>query len=188
MTNTHKYIYTHTHDRTGSSGFIGGRGESADSPLGPMKARKGVSTRMSSENLLDSDRPTVPIRASSMEDIHTLGTQPSRSRSGGIPRIVDSVVKLHLPDHTHKYIDISPVSEGRGGGELKECKEHASRQDMVNCYMYSSSFYSLSSSLLFPLFLSPSHPSPSFSPLPPLSSLSFPSLRQLPLKNSSPGE
>ena len=116
MTNTHKYIHTHTHDRTGSSGFIGGRGESADSPLGPMKARKGVSTRMSSENLLDSDRPTVPIRASSMEDIHTLGTQPSRSRSGGIPRIVDSVVKLHLPDHTHKYIDISPVSEGRGGG------------------------------------------------------------------------
>ena len=132
----------HTHNRTGNSSFLAvGRGDSADSPLGPVKAVKGVSTRKSSENLLDSDRPTVPIRASSMEDIHTLSTQTSRSRSGGIPRIVDSVVKLHLPDHSHKYIDISPVSEGRGGDSRREglegCKEHhcKTRMEDYNCYL-----------------------------------------------------
>jgi len=68
-------------------------------------------TRNSSESLLDNDRPNVPVRASSMEDIHTLSTQTSRSRPGGIPRIVDAVVKLYQPDHSHKYFVISPVRE-----------------------------------------------------------------------------
>jgi len=98
--------------RIRSNTFFGSHhGDGTDSPAGPIKA-KGTMTRKSSESLLDSDRPNVPVRASSMEDIHTLSTQTSRSRPGGIPRIVDAVVKLYQPDHSHKYIDISPVREG----------------------------------------------------------------------------
>lgn len=100
----------HTHKHRSNTFFGSHHGDGTDSPAGPIKA-KGTMTRKSSESLLDSDRPNVPVRASSMEDIHTLSTQTSRSRPGGIPRIVDAVVKLYQPDHSHKYIDISPVRE-----------------------------------------------------------------------------
>ena len=65
--------------------------------------------KMSTENILeDLPKPSGPIRASSMEDISTYSTQHSGTTAA--PRIVDAVVKLYQPDHSYKYIDISPVS------------------------------------------------------------------------------
>ena len=53
------------------------------------------------------------MRASSMEDIHSLSSQGTGTKTGNVgAKIVDAVVKLYLPDHSHKYIDISPVSNG----------------------------------------------------------------------------
>lgn len=72
--------------------------------------------KASTENLLDREKPAGPVRASSLEDIHALSKKQSSSGgssgSGGAMagKIVDAVVKVYLPDHTHKYIDISPVS------------------------------------------------------------------------------
>lgn len=73
--------------------------------------------KASTENLLDNDKdkPKGPVRASSLEDIHALskkqgGGGGSSSVGGMAGKIVDAVVKVYQPDHTHKYIDITPVS------------------------------------------------------------------------------
>lgn len=53
------------------------------------------------------------MRASSLEDIHSLSTKQQKQQSGrtGLAaKIVDGAVKLYSPDHTHKYVDVSPVS------------------------------------------------------------------------------
>ena len=87
--------------------------DGTDTPTGPLKAKSKMSVRkVSTENLLD-DKPTGPVRASSLEDIHALSKKSSggsSSSGGGAGKIVDAVVKVYQPDHTHKYIDISPVS------------------------------------------------------------------------------
>jgi len=86
-------------------------GVSGPTPLkakGKMKARKS-----STENLFNgkADKNGGPMRASSLEDIHSLSSQGSSGKGGtSAAKIVDAVVKLYLPDHSHKYIDISPVS------------------------------------------------------------------------------
>ena len=55
-----------------------------------------------------------------MEDITTFTTRNTPLTAAG--RIVDAVVKLYVPDHTYKYLDMSPVSSegvgvwGGGGG------------------------------------------------------------------------
>ena len=98
--------------RTHSNSFIGS--DSADSGSRPVKAKGKMPTRkMSTENILEDLGPkqTGPIRASSMEDISTYSTRSSGSTAA--PRVVDAVVKLYQPDHTYKYIDISPVSSVR---------------------------------------------------------------------------
>ena len=80
---------------------------------GPLKASKKLSTRKSEENLLDdsSSNGSVLRTTTSAEDIHTLATGRSKGGAGSSrPQIIDAVVKLHAPDHTTKYIDISPVS------------------------------------------------------------------------------
>ncbi len=71
--------------------------------------------KISTENLLDNDRPASLIRASSMEDMHVLSKKSSSSSGSSsgpsmASKIVDAVVKLYQPDHTHKYIDITMVS------------------------------------------------------------------------------
>lgn len=74
--------------------------------------------KASTENLLDREKPAGPVRASSLEDIHALSKKQSSGGGGGpslgggglVGKIADAVVKMYLPDHTHKYIDISPVS------------------------------------------------------------------------------
>lgn len=82
----------------------------ADGPNpGPLKAKERSSLKLTREDLLESDRPTVIARASTMEDIHTPITPTSRSQSEGVS--LDAVVKLYIPDHSHKYFDISPVRE-----------------------------------------------------------------------------
>ena len=70
-----------------------------------LQARK-----LSTENLTAvKDTQSGVVRASSMEDIPTFTTRnPPLSTAG--QRIVDAVVKLYVPDHTYKYLDISPVS------------------------------------------------------------------------------
>lgn len=88
--------------------------DNPDTP-GPLKAKGKMAVRKAStENLLDNDKKSSgPQRASSMEDIHTLSKKQSSGKSGGSGmggKIVDAVVKVYQPDHTHKYIDISPVS------------------------------------------------------------------------------
>lgn len=100
-------------------------GESTDSCTpGPLKAKTKMSVRKASvENLLggSDSKPAGPVRASSLEDIHALtkkqstGGKSSGSGGGGgmAGKIVDAVVKVYQPDHTHKYIDISPVSTNR---------------------------------------------------------------------------
>ncbi len=47
-----------------------------------------------------------------MEDIHSLSSPGGNGKGGTAGKIVDAVVKLYLPDHSHKYLDICPVSEG----------------------------------------------------------------------------
>ena len=99
--------------RSSSTASIGGI-DNADSGHGPLKAKGKMSFRKAStENLLDDKKPAGPVRASSLEDIHALTTKSQGVSSGkGISeKIVDSVVKLYQPDHTHKYIDITPVSQ-----------------------------------------------------------------------------
>ena len=100
-------------------------GESTDSCTpGPLKAKTKMSVRkVSTDNLLDGDdkKPAGPVRASSLEDLHALTKKQSsggKSPSGGAMsgKIVDAVVKVYQPDHTHKYIDISPVRRGGEGG------------------------------------------------------------------------
>lgn len=106
-----------------STSVSSGEGTDSSAP-GPLKAKTKMSVRkVSTENLLDNDsKPKGPVRASSLEDIHALSKKQSSggSSSGGgmAGKIVDAVVKVYLPDHTHKYIDISPVrrGEGRRGG------------------------------------------------------------------------
>ena len=82
----------------------------------PLKAKGKMKTRKAStENLFDGngEKSGGPMRASSMEDIHSLSSQGSGNKTGNVgAKIVDAVVKLYLPDHSHKYIDISPVSTG----------------------------------------------------------------------------
>ena len=92
--------------------------------MGPLKAKNKMSMRRSSsENLLDNDKPAGPVQSSSLENIHFMSQQSSSSHAmsakGGmravkgamVEKIVDAVVKLYQPDHSHKYIDISPVSQ-----------------------------------------------------------------------------
>lgn len=86
--------------------------DSGDSNAGPLKARAKMSMKRSTENLLDNEnKPAAPVRASSMEDIHSLSKQSSTKSSSGGGKIVDAVVKVYQPDHSHKYIDISSVSQ-----------------------------------------------------------------------------
>ncbi len=47
-----------------------------------------------------------------MEDLHSLSSPGGNGKGGAAGKIVDAVVKLYLPDHSHKYLDISPVSGG----------------------------------------------------------------------------
>ena len=71
--------------------------------------------KLSSENLAgvgggkESPVGPGPVRATSLEDIPSFASH-SGSRSVPSQRIVDAVVKLYVPDHTYKYLDISPVS------------------------------------------------------------------------------
>ena len=82
----------------------------------PLKAKSKMKARKAStDNLLGNGEPkrSGPMKASSMEDIHSLSTQassPSKGRGGMAGKIVDAAVKLYLPDHSYKYIEISPVS------------------------------------------------------------------------------
>lgn len=77
---------------------------------GPVKAKGRFAARKTStDNLLNGDKPSPPVRASSMEDIHSIGKNSSSS-VGTAAKIVDGVVKLYQPDHSHKYIDISPAT------------------------------------------------------------------------------
>ena len=87
--------------------------DSSDGGPGPLKAkRKMPSRKASQENLLDGgEKPAGPMRASSLEDIHSLSKQSQSGKTGLAAKIVDGVVKLYSPDHTHKYIDVSPVSQ-----------------------------------------------------------------------------
>ena len=86
--------------------------DATDSGSGPLKAkRKMPSRKTSQENLLDNGGgEKAPMRASSLEDIHSLSKQSQSGRSGLVTKIVDGAVKLYNPDHTHKYVDVSPVS------------------------------------------------------------------------------
>ncbi len=106
---------------------------SADSAgSGPLKAKSKmtVQRKASVENLLESDKPVAPVRASSLEDIHSMANQQGSSSSSGGARsgkggnsgalagkIVDAVVKLYQPDHSYKYIDITPVRWTKARGE-----------------------------------------------------------------------
>ena len=95
---------------------------SSNSRSGPLKAKSKVQVqrKASVENLLENDKPSGPVRASSLEDIHAMTTgssSPSMGRSGkggsggGLAgKFVEAVVKLYQPDHSYKYIDITPVS------------------------------------------------------------------------------
>ena len=66
--------------------------------------------KLSTENLAAvKDTQSGVVRASSMEDIPTFTTR-NPPLSAAAQRIVDAVVKLYMPDHTYKYLDISPVS------------------------------------------------------------------------------
>ena len=66
--------------------------------------------KLSTENLsVSKDSPTGPVSATSLEDIPTYASHTT-SMSAPAQRIVDAVVKLYVPDHTYKYLDISPVS------------------------------------------------------------------------------
>ena len=68
--------------------------------------------KLSSENLAAGKESPVgpsPVRATSLEDIPTFASH-APPLSGPGQRIVDAVVKLYVPDHTFKYLDISPVS------------------------------------------------------------------------------
>ena len=107
--------------RSSSTASLGTNGKDG---TGPLKAKSKMSVRKASvENLLENDKPAAPVRASSMEDIHSISKQGSSSSSrggkgggGGVAggglagKIVDAVVKLYQPDHSYKYIDITPVS------------------------------------------------------------------------------
>lgn len=90
--------------------------DSQDGVVGPtpLKAiKRGKSRKSSTENLFNGGtEKSGPLRASSMEDIHSLSSQSASGKAGGNApgKIVDAVVKLYLPDHSHKYLDISPVS------------------------------------------------------------------------------
>ena len=101
--------------RTSSSSSIGA--DAPDSGSGPLKAkRKMPSRKASTENLLadnGGEKSSGPVRASSLEDIHSLSSKQQKQQSGktGLAaKIVDGAVKLYSPDHTHKYVDVSPVS------------------------------------------------------------------------------
>lgn len=86
--------------------------DSIDGGSGPLKAkRKMPSRKASQENLLDNggEKPSAPLRASSLEDIHSLSKQSQSGRTGLSAKIVDGAVKLYSPDHSHKYVDVSPV-------------------------------------------------------------------------------
>jgi len=83
-----------------------------------------VQRKASVENLLENDKPSGPVRASSLEDIHAISgsSSPSMGRSGKggsggslAGKFVEASVKLYQPDHSYKYIDITPVSAGREG-------------------------------------------------------------------------
>jgi hypothetical protein len=78
---------------------------------GPLKAKPMIKTarKLSSENLAGKESPMGPgpVRATSLEDIPTFAARSS-PRSAPAQRIVDAVVKLYVPDHTYKYLDISP--------------------------------------------------------------------------------
>jgi hypothetical protein len=82
---------------------------------GPLKAKPMIKTarKLSSENLAgvgggkESPVGPGPVRATSLEDIPSFASH-SGSRSVPSQRIVDAVVKLYVPDHTYKYLDISP--------------------------------------------------------------------------------
>ena len=101
--------------RTSSTSSIGA--DAPDSGSGPLKAkRKMPSRKASTENLLadnGGEKSSGPVRASSLEDIHSLSSKQQKQQSGrtGLAaKIVDGAVKLYSPDHTHKYVDVSPVS------------------------------------------------------------------------------
>lgn len=96
--------------RTSSTSSIGT--DALDGGPGPLKAkRKMPSRKASQENLLDGGEKTAaPVRASSLEDIHSLSKQNQSGKTGLAGKIVDGVVKLYSPDHTHKYIDVSPTT------------------------------------------------------------------------------
>jgi hypothetical protein len=83
---------------------------------GPLKAKPMIKTarKLSSENLAggggkESPVGPGPVRATSLEDIPSFASH-SGSLSASSQRFVDAVVKLYVPDHTYKYLDISPVS------------------------------------------------------------------------------
>ena len=103
----------HLH-RTSSTSSIGA--DAPDSGSGPLKAkRKMPSRKASTENLLadnGGEKSSGPVRASSLEDIHSLSSkqQKQSTRTALAAKIVDGAIKLYSPDHTHKYVDVSPVS------------------------------------------------------------------------------
>jgi hypothetical protein len=79
---------------------------------GPLKAKPMIQTarKLSTENLAAvKDTQSGVVRASSMEDIPTFTTR-NPPLSAAAQRIVDAVVKLYMPDHTYKYLDISPTT------------------------------------------------------------------------------
>ena len=86
--------------------------DASDSGSGPLKAKRKMPLRKASqENLLDNGSGEKgPMRASSLEDIHSLSKQSQSGRTGLVTKIVDGAVKLYNPDHIHKYIDVCPVS------------------------------------------------------------------------------
>ena len=119
--------------RRSSTTSLGGI-NSADAALGPLKAKSKMSVRKcSTENLLDDDKPSGPVRSSSLENIHSMSKQSSPSHAasakgggravGGAmsEKIVDAAVKLYQPDHSHKYIDISPVSHRGPSHDICAC-------------------------------------------------------------------
>lgn len=113
------YLVTISHSSKHFSSTSLSSGDNTDSCApGPLKAKTKMSVRkVSTDNLLDGgdSKPVGPVRASSLEDLHALTKKQSavgKSPGGGggmSGKIVDAVVKVYQPDHTHKYIDISPV-------------------------------------------------------------------------------
>ncbi|XP_064404349.1 rap guanine nucleotide exchange factor 6-like isoform X2 [Halichondria panicea] len=99
--------------RSSSSAIVTTDSHDGTTGPAPLKALKKSrkSRKNSTENLSDGKGDKgdpLTKRAISMEDLHSLSSPGGNGKGGAAGKIVDAVVKLYLPDHSHKYLDISP--------------------------------------------------------------------------------